>query len=743
MKLREKAFDLEYVNKYASQFTIGNGFLGIRGTQEEEYRKQRRGMFAAGVYNKALGSETSDLVNLPDVVQMEIKIDQETFSLETTEILSYERYLDLKTGEVVREVVFKTATGKKIKMKTKRIAGQVNVHQAAIQAEITPLTTSCSIEISTGIDAQQTNQGMQQLLENEVRVFGQNQMAASYQTSESAIHIGIAAEFNHNGVFKAKNRQIIGTFCKQANTGETWKFEKNIAVYTSFQTADPFKQSIQQLESKNTYQEILKESADYWASFWEKQRINISSCTGFDQQVLDFSCYHLNIMTPREDSRYSVGAKGLTGEGYKGHVFWDAEIFILPFFLHHFPTTARNMLSYRFDRLEGAREKAKRNGYQGTLFPWESALSGYEETPRFAAINIKTGTRQEVASAAAEHHIVADIAYAVRDYYSASEDDVFMEQQGKQLLRETAEFWLSRASKINGRLEIHDVIGPDEYTEHINNNAYTNYLAYLNVKMAVEYQVGEEEFLQKCQLFLNQLYLPKPEKDHLIPQDDTFLQKPNIPVEKYREQAGSQEILLDYSRQEINELQVLKQADVVMLMYLLPEKFTKETMEANLRYYEKRTIHDSSLSKAIHAIVACRIGDVEWAYELFQEACKIDLGPDPHSSDEGLHAASLGAIWLAVIFGFAGIEKTKNSLSIEPKLPKAWEQLSFSFVWKNQTITFNLSKEQVVLRKETNDPLKIIIEGEEHILRQEICWERRRKNADFDRARLVQGKSSS
>lgn len=228
---------------------------------------------------------------------------------------------------------------------------------------------------------------------------------------------------------------------------------------------------------------------------------------------------------------------------------------------------------------------------------------------------------------------------------------IVLETKGKTLIHETAAFWLSRAVKVDDHLEIHRVIGPDEYTEYIDNNAYTNYLAHYNVALAVKYQAGDPLF-ERMSKFLDKLYLPVPNKEQLIPQDDTYLSKPVIDLTTYKERPGSQSILLDYARSEVNELQVSKQADLVMLLYLLPEYFSQPIVSKNLHYYENKTIHDSSLSKAIHAIEACRIQEMEWAYHLFQEACLIDLGPDPHSSDDGIHAASLGALWLAVIFGF-------------------------------------------------------------------------------------------
>ena len=273
-----------------------------------------------------------------------------------------------------------------------------------------------------------------------------------------------------------------------------------------------------------------------------------------------------------------------------------------------------------------------------------------------------------MASALAEHHIVADIAWAVVAYWQATHDDDFMRNEGLKLLMETATFWMGRATEVNGRLEIHNVIGPDEYTEHVNNNAYTNYLAWHNVASACQFMVRfkreERRFTENASRFLTRLWLPEADADGVIPQDDSFLAKPVIDLSRYKAQAGKQTILLDYSRAEVNEMQILKQADVVMLNYLLPERFTPQQCAANLAFYEPRTIHDSSLSKAIHGIVTARCGDTEGAYAFWRDGIAIDLGDDPHSSDDGIHAAATGAIWSGVIQGFAGLQIVEGELHL-------------------------------------------------------------------------------
>ena len=723
MKIEFNQFEEEILNKEATLMTTGNGYLGVRAVHEEKYRNQDRGFFVRGIFDRTIGTEAAELVNLPDITEQELRINGEIFSLNSPQVRDYQRSLDLSTGELNRSLKWQTEQGDWFKITNKRIVSQKNKEQIAFQLIVEPLSGSAEISIKTGIDGQVSNGGNQHLIERDIRVYDERLLVAEYETIESHLTVGLAMRLNKSGIISAKNRKIQTNIQESCQKNNSFVFEKVVYIYSSLEADDPLESAKKAAAQEISYEKIAKETKKSWHDFWSEHRVVVNSQNAFDQLALDFACYHLQIMTP-DDSQFSVAAKGLTGEGYKGHVFWDTEIFILPFFLHNEPDTAKKLLKYRFFRLAGAKEKARQNNYRGALFPWESALTGYEETPKYAAINIRTGKRQIISAAVAEHHIVADIAYAVMDLYQATADQEFMDNYGKELLKETALFWLSRGVEINGRIEIHDVIGPDEYTEHVNNNTYTNYLAAYNVRSALEQQVGDEQLQEQFRRFLDKLYLPNENADGLIPQDDTFLEKPVIDLSKYKEQAGNQLILTEYSRQEVIDRQILKQADLVMLFYLQPDLFSFETIKQNLYYYEDRTIHDSSLSKAIHAIVAARIHEAEWAYEMFQAACRIDLNDQPHTSDEGVHGAALGAVWLTVIFGFAGIKKG-DVLEINPQLPNAWKQLTFNFYWRNEKITVQMTQDSVLLKKESTKQLPIMIEGQNYLLADKLEWSRR------------------
>lgn len=708
--LAEAHFDPHWHNKYATLMAAGNGYLGIRATHEEAYTTQTRGMFLAGLYHRASEEEPRELVNLPDVVGMHIEINGEILSLLSGKLLAYRRELRFATGELRREVIWESTSGQRYTLTSERFLSQH--HQALFcqRIAITPHNCESRITVSTGIDATQTNAGRQHLDETEVRVFAQQAMQGVYRTRSGEAQVAITCACQVSPAtqvsFSAKNRQLLQRSACMLQAGQTFTLKKYSLIERWLDDERPNAASQTSLAQLNAciargYDALFSESETAWQAWWDKSRVTVQSENEDDQRALDFSLYHLAAMTPVHDERSSIGAKGLTGEGYKGHIFWDTEVFLLPVHLHTQPEAARQLLRYRWLNLAGAKEKARQNGFEGALFPWESGRTGEEETPVWAAINIRTGLRQKVASALAEHHLVADIAWAVVAYYQATGDNAFMAREGLDLLNETARFWLSRATEVEGALELHDVIGPDEYTEHVNNNAYTNYLACYNVAMARHFgrrfAQNDEAFIKRLDDFLARIRLPQPRPDGVIAQDDTFFSKPTLDLARYKASAGSQSILLDYSRAEVNEMQILKQADVIMLLYMLPWLYDEQVLRANLDYYEPRTIHDSSLSKAIHGIVAARCQRAELAYRFWREGCQIDLGDEPHSCDDGIHAAASGAVWLGAVQGFAGVVAQRDELHVNPALPEAWTRVTFPYCWQGRKLRFTFTPGQVAI----------------------------------------------
>ena len=754
--VEETYFNDRYQGKCESIMSLGNGYMGLRSSSEEPYIGQTRGLFVAGTYNKFDDKEVTELPNAADITEMVFDINGEQFSLNSGKVHEYSRQLNLKTGELTRDIVWENSKGESYKIVFRRFVSLEDLHFIGMKVEITPLTADANITFKTGINGGQTNSGAQHFHDGDKRVYENKYMQLIQTTTQwkidfvfnSAVRLYINDKEMRNKLsFSLERRSIYCNFKTAVSKGETLTVEKFTNVFTNLDSDN--NKELKELKehslehiarsSRLTYNDLFEKSKAKWSEYWEEAKIEIHTDNDIDQLSVRFAQYHLLIMTPFHDERFSIGAKALTGEGYKGHVFWDTEIFILPYFQYTFPTIARNLLKYRFNTIEGARNKAKKFGYSGTMYSWETAFTGEEETPEWAAINIMTGKAAKVWSGLKEHHITADIAYAVWNYYLSTNDEEFMNLYGSEIIFQCAAFWCSRLdwNEEKNQYHIKDVIGPDEYTEHIDNNAYTNYMAQYTISTSIElYELAEnrqwsnfthlkeklklKQRMDSYKAIVDNIYLPKPDENNIIPQDDTFMSKDCISLEKYKYSDEKQTILKDYTREQVINLQILKQADVVMLLYVLRSSFSNQVKRANWEYYEERTIHDSSLSAAVHSIIANDFDMSETAYSFFRKASEIDLGSNLLSSNDGIHSAALGGTWLAVVMGFGGVINENGTLNINPKLPKAWDKLSFSIYWKNEKINIDISKQLIKITKDSKTTVDLVVKGKKYSILKEI-----------------------
>ncbi len=486
-------------------------------------------------------------------------------------------------------------------------------------------------------------------------------------------------------------------------------------MYTSRDTANPLQAALEHQKrilsiSDNPYQTLVQQQQQAWERYWDVSDVIIE---GDDkaQQATRYNIYQLRISTSATDDRYSIAAKGLTGFGYRGHVFHDTEIFMLPYFTYVHPAVARNLLLYRYHLLPAARAKAHRNGFEGAQFPWESTLNGEEATPD-AIIHPESGELIPVLNGTLELHISASIAYATWNYWFVSGDDAFMQDYGAELLLSTAEFWGSRAdyNASNHDYEINNVIGPDEWHEHVNNNAFTNYMACWNIQEALHILDWlRQRNPDKAQELLQKLDVSDQRLDHWrdvaahirIPQDrqtkvfeqfDGFFKLAHLDQSTYKERTTSYQALL--GMKEVQEYQIVKQADVLMLVTLMNQQFDRETIRANWDYYYPITDHDygSSLTPAFHVILACQLGLVDIAYKQFMIGALVDLEELRGNSREGIHDACAGAVWQAAIFGFAGLRVTDNGYTTHVTWPDGWTRLAFNFLHKGKMHRVDLRK---------------------------------------------------
>jgi trehalose/maltose hydrolase-like predicted phosphorylase len=441
-----------------------------------------------------------------------------------------------------------------------------------------------------------------------------------------------------------------------------------------------------------------------WHARWTASEILVEG-DDESQQAVRFAVYHLTSAANPDDDRVSIGARALTGDAYLGHVFWDTEIYLLPFYTAVWPEAARALLMYRFHTLPSARAKAAQSGFKGALYAWESADTGVETTPE--RVVTADGTVVEILTGRMEHHISADVAYAVWRYWRFTADDDFFLHAGAEILLETARFWASRAvAEADGRRHIRHVIGPDEYHEDVDDNVFTNLMARWNISRALEaMDLLHARWPDKAAALREKLAISDNEladwrdavarivtgldpATGLYEQFAGFHALEALELAAYADRTVPIDVVI--GRERTQRSQVVKQADVVALIALLPEEFPGAMAETNFRHYEPRCAHGSSLSAGMHALVAARLGDSAMALSYLRETAALDLDLDPNSAG-GVRIAGVGALWQAVILGFAGLDLTGDTLGIDPKLPPQWRSLSFRVCWRGRSVAIHIA----------------------------------------------------
>ncbi len=745
-EVEESGFDDRTLGKGESLFAQGNGYMGLRASLEESYVGETRDWFVNGTFDDFDGQEVTELANLPDIARITVRINGERFRLDSGTVRACSRKLNLKTGELTREAEWVSPGGNAVKLRFARLVSLPRRHIAAQRMELTPLGRALRVEIESGIDARVSNTGTQHFSEGEKR-FLEGRVLQSVQKTlrsgvETAVHTVHRLFQNGKPVEQApfpviERRQLLAQFSAGVPEGETLAFEKISSVCTSRDLPlpeepedTPARRGLAAVRAADAlgYAGLEAENERAWAAFWEEDGIVLDG-PGFDQLAVRTALYHMRIMYGGGDSRLGIGAKAMSGEGYKGHSFWDTETFLLPFFLYTRPEDARRLLEYRYLCRGAARRKAKENGCEGMMFPWESAwVDDSEATPLWGAADVRTGKAMKILTGLIEIHITADIAFAVDQYFRVTGDRDFMDRCGYELLFGTAQFWASRAewNAEKERYELRDVIGPDEYKEHVNNNAYTNYMACRNLELALEAERklrAEEPALyarlsgqfnlpalaEKLREVRSRFYLPAPGEDGVIPQDDTYLSLREIDLAPYKNASAVGTIYNDYNIEEIDAIRVTKQADVVLLLNQFPGRFGEAVERGSYAYYEARTLHDSSLSFASHSLAAARIGLGEEAYGLFQKACAVDLGPNLRSSDAGIHAASMGGIWQDAVLGFGGVSMEEDTLCIRPRLPRQWNGMRFPLRYRGTRLACAVTRETLTVRNNGPEAVELLL----------------------------------
>lgn len=703
--IEEAAWQPERNAVWESLFTLANGYLGVRGFPEEQFDAgpTQPGIYIAGVFNPGADG-IPELVNVTNFLAVEIKLEEQPFRMAQGSVAEYRRMLGLKRGLLQRSMVY-TANGRSTRLEFERFVSVSDMHSVGQSLTITPLDWRGKVSVGLWFDARVSNQNKRHLRFLHSEHMGRDRILLATQTDRALtriVHACRCVSWVHQQPppkprFVGSGEMIGLEYQVTLERGQQAAFDRIITTHTS---KDPETISAERccLESVRgpeggAYGVHRRRHVEAWQRRWEHADITIDGPDD-DQRAIRFSVFQLIQHCPPRNVAVSIGAKGLTGEGYRGHVFWDTDIFMVPFFVCVDPPAAKRLLDYRVKTLDGARRKARASGYQGAMFPWESADTGDEACPTYVP-DPKTGEPVRVLTGELQHHISADVVYAAWRYVQASRDVAFQERDFLILCVLTARFWASRVThnEAKGCYEIRNVIGPDEYHVRVDDNAFTNFMAAWNLKLAArevkrmlrEHRLGRllrnmkvtEEEVSRWLTVAESMYLPGKPNQSPWEQHKGFY---GLHLTNPRPLSATVSPLPEKERMaEIEKSQVLKQADVLMLTVLFPDVFSMKAKRANWEYYEPKTTHDSSLSASIHSIAASDLGLREAAYSYFRRSAFIDLHDTMGNTNSGLHLGAIGGTWQAVVRGFMGLKLDADKPRIRPRLPDVWGRVSMQF----------------------------------------------------------------
>jgi alpha,alpha-trehalose phosphorylase len=757
----EKGFHPEFMAQLETMFALGNGYLGMRGCPEEGGPNAENSTLINGFYETrpiVYGEEAygfaktgQTIFNVVDSKIVKLFVDDEPFWLPNAKLLSYDRRLNMKSGTLDREILWETPAGKQVRIASRRLVSFEHRHVAAISYRVTVLNAAAALIISSEM---KLNEASVVTDENDPRLAkaapGQVLRPRKSYARDHRIVLCHATEKSHLTAACATDHVLESSCAHRSKTVHDENFGQlafaidakadaaieltKYMVYHTSQTASPeelcgrAEWTLDRVVDQG-FQALLAAQEQYVGDFWRRSDVRVEDVqaeramrtTVEIQQAIRFNLFHILQASARAEEA-GIPAKGLTGRAYEGHYFWDTEVYVLPFLAYTSPRIARNLLAFRYKVLPQARARARQLGHRGALFPWRT-ISGEEASAYYEA-----GT--------AQYHINADIMYALRKYVQATGDEAFLHERGAEMLVETARLWLDLgfySESKGGRFCINGVTGPDEYNAVVNNNAYTNLMARENLRYAV--QTVEDLRSKRPDIYdslvhrtalepsevkawaraAESMYVPYDEKLRIIPQDDSFLDKEpwdfkNTPSDRYP-------LLLFFHPLNIYRKQVIKQADVVLAMFLLGGAFTREEKRRNFEFYDSLTTGDSSLSSCIEAIVAAQIGDTEKAIKYGMAALLMDLADVGGNVKDGCHIASMGGTWMMLTYGLAGMRDDDGQLSFWPRrAPEDNAALRFPVTYRGQTLEVEVGVDKVEYNLVAGDRLAIHHEAEEILL---------------------------
>jgi kojibiose phosphorylase len=722
----EDGFTAALANTYETLFTTGNGYLGTRGSLEESHEGALPGTFLRGVFDHH-DSAVIDLVKAPDWLTLAVVVNGIRLDVTSVSVVHHRRILDMREGAVFRDTVFEDSEGRRTRLETVHFASSADQHLCCLRARITPENHTASIIVHSGIDGTGYNLDRRPLytepppddpqtkwhkwakskhFDEVAREQLPDGIYLGTRTIGTGVTIGYAALTTVSSAVESNVNQwykyIEQVSRAQVAAGDTLTVEKLVTVYTSRDVAAASVRPtcLDELRRHTAagFVTCRERNRAAWQAKWADSDVTIDGDPDATRAVR-VNIYHLLIAANESDPRVNIGANSLSGERYRGHAFWDTEVFMLPFFIYTQPETARALLLYRYHTLDGARRNARDGGFRGARYAWESADTGVETTPKWTVDGAHRLWMGEE-----EIHVTSAVAYGLIAYVAATGDNALMTDYGAEILFETSRFWADRLEAMpDGRYALSRVVGPDEFHEHVDNSAYTNYLvrwhlqqaAHVYADLAVTHP-GElanlseriglkpdevEEWLKRAE----QIRLPAQNDDGVIEQFDGYFGLESLPVA--HDDNDMPKYPPGYHHYNLAGTKLLKQADVVMLTYVLPDEFPDDVKRANYNYYEPLTLHKSSLSTAIHSIMGIEVGDPSRAVQYFRRAAFVDLVDNQGNTQEGIHIASAGGTWQMVVCGFGGFRVRNAQMTFKPWLPPDWNALDFRLKWHGNTVS--------------------------------------------------------
>ena len=738
-------------------FALSNGYLGLRGNPEEGRDSSKHGTFINGVHETwniqhaedayGLARAGQGIVSVPDAKAMRLYIDDEPLRLGNAEVTDYKRSLDFREGVLRRDLVWRTPGGKRVRVTSERMVSFQERHLAIMSLEVELLDDDAAVVISSQLLNREDGEG--EFPDNNAREaaeegfdprrgeeFVERVFLPKYRSQPEPERATLGYQINHSGMTVAASMDHVldlynpesgedsgveitteveddvarVTYHINGKKGLKLRLEKFVSYHSSRHVAPQelgFRcaRTINRAKSVG-FRNLVINQAEWLARFWERSDVKIGGRPEL-QQAVRWNLFQLVQASARAETS-GVPAKGMTGSGYGGHYFWDTEIYVLPFLSYTNPMFARNALRFRHDMLPAAKQRALELSHDGVLFPWRT-INGQESSAYYAA-----GT--------AQYHIDADIAFALMKYVYATGDTDFLLEQGIHILVGTARFWMSLGffNKSGDCFEIHSVTGPDEYTTVVNNNLYTNVMAQYNLRVAasVVKQMREDrpeayknlvksEKLSDRELELwvkaaDCMYIPFNEELGMNPQDDQFLQREVWNLDDPNGEA-KRPLLLHYHPLTIYRYQVVKQADVVLALFLQGQTFSTEHKRADYDYYDRLTTGDSTLSAVVQSIMAAELGYRDKAAHFFHTGLFVDLANLHGNTQDGVHIASCGGVWTALTFGFGGLRDYYGQFSINPRLPEDWDYLEYTITLHGVRILVKVQPDGVELKVAEGD----------------------------------------